>query len=360
MNTRPSSPMPAHFCTELYFGWATGGRAFFLPPHVGLPLGSSPNEYYMVQVHYDNPERMSNVIVDLRLDFFYTSSLRANEGGVMGIGHDIPGLAPSLLIPPNSRNHRVNGHCSTECTRRMFPDDGIKIFAGLLHTHNAGRRLRLRHFSNGVPVEQPWILYDDNYSNEYQHFRHLHVERSVLPGDQLTLECSYDTGNGSVVGGFGTSQEMCFSFVVYYAKILDYNVCTSEIVSGEYRDYFLGVGNVTWVEGQLDWVAVTPRSLAGYTVKQISDNFVDWDSLGRRSEVQRFHEVHPQVGKCSRDLYARSAEGLQALMRSGVVSGEVTGDVRVSVDSRDDFSGAVGYPRRVKGYVPFKSCSFGK
>ena len=40
-----------------------------------------------------------------------------------------------------------------------LPDSGIKIISGVLHSHLAGRRMRLRHVRRGV--ELPTILEDN-------------------------------------------------------------------------------------------------------------------------------------------------------------------------------------------------------
>lgn len=180
-------PMPTHLCSELWSGWAIGGRSFFTPPHVGYPLGRELHEYYMVQVHYDNPERRVGVVVDMRMDMFYTSYLRPNEAGMMGVGLENPALPPTILLPPTTVDERIFHHCVGECTQRMLPRSGIKIFATLLHSHTSGRRLRLRHFSADRQQELPWILYDDNYSNQFQQVRHLKQEVSLQQGEQLTM-----------------------------------------------------------------------------------------------------------------------------------------------------------------------------
>lgn len=178
--------MPTHFCTQVYMVWALGGRAFFVPDHVGFPFGEQENEYYMAQIHYDNPTQRSGVTVSLNLDFFYTQRLRPNEAGIMAIGHNVPGLPTSLLIPPQTTNARVFGHCGGDCTKRILPSEGITLVAALLHSHMSGRQLRLHHFRRNE--ELPWILYDDNYSNEYQQVRALpRGEVQLLPGDQLTM-----------------------------------------------------------------------------------------------------------------------------------------------------------------------------
>lgn len=50
------------------------------------------------------------------------------------------------------------------------------------HFH-LGRKLRLRHFRDGV--ELPWLSTDDNYTFDFQQNRPLLEEVKVLPGDQL-------------------------------------------------------------------------------------------------------------------------------------------------------------------------------
>jgi len=89
-----------------------------------------------------------------------------------------------LTVPPNATEFVVTGHCSSECTRGKFPEEGITVFNVLLHAHVSGRKLKLRHFRNGI--ELPWIDYDDNYDFDYQQNKHLREAIKVLPGDQLT------------------------------------------------------------------------------------------------------------------------------------------------------------------------------
>ncbi|ODM96226.1 DBH-like monooxygenase protein 1 [Orchesella cincta] len=287
---RPGSGMPTQFCTEMFHGFGIGGRAYFSPEDVGFPIGLQQDEYYLVQVHYDNPDKLSNVNVDLQLEFYYTNQLRPNDGGVFIVSHEIPGLTPSLLVPPSSIDHRIHGHCSGECTRFMFPASGVKVYAVSLHSHNS--------------------------------------------------ECTYDSTwyNGTIVGGFSTRQEMCIAFIHYHNKIKEFQACRSEIQSVEYRNKFLGVTNVTWSNAKLEFVVDPPSRLSGLTITQVSDNHVQWN-LQRRAELQKFHEYHPQVAKCSRELFARNSR------RSGT-------------RFIDDLTGSTGYPFSAKPYQPELSCSF--
>lgn len=145
------------------------------------------------------------------------------------------------------------------------------------------------------------------------------------------------------------------AFIFYYNRIDDYSYCRSEIVSPEYRRRFLGVSNVTWNEDLLEWVAATPEDLAGLTMTEISDNFVNWDE-GRRQELKRFHDAHPHVSRCSRHLSSRRPEQVQALLESGALV--LTGSPSTSVNTADDYNGPGTYPFRARQYVPQQSCSF--
>lgn len=181
----PTGPMPTEFCTELFMGWAVGGRSFFQPPHVGIPLGSSPEEHYLLQVHYDNPNLVTRQRIDVKIDFFYTIQLRPHEGGMLNVRHTTPGLTPSLLIPPSSISQRIHGICGSHCTREILPKQGIHIYGLTLHSHNSGKRMKLHHFRQ--TRELPWITSDENFGNDYQQFRVLHEERTVLPWDILVM-----------------------------------------------------------------------------------------------------------------------------------------------------------------------------
>lgn len=75
----------------------------------------------------------------------------------------------------------------------MFPQTGIKLVSVVLHSHLAGKKLRLRHIREGR--ELPPVAEDGNYDFNYQQARVLPREVSVLPGDELVTECVYQTPN---------------------------------------------------------------------------------------------------------------------------------------------------------------------
>ena len=62
-----------------------------------------------------------------------------------------------------------------------------------------------------------------------QEIRYLARERSVLPGDLLSVECTYDTTERetTTLGGTSTRDEMCSMFLSYYPKMDNAGPCLS-------------------------------------------------------------------------------------------------------------------------------------
>lgn len=73
---------------------------------------------------------------------------------------------------------------------QIFPDDGIKIVSATLHSHVAGRKMKLRHVRDGMELDR--IVEDDNYDFNYQQVRQLSNETVVLPGDYMITDCAYE------------------------------------------------------------------------------------------------------------------------------------------------------------------------
>jgi hypothetical protein len=118
----------------------------------------------------------------------------------------------------------------------MFPHTGIKLVSVVLHSHLAGKKLRLRHIREGR--ELPRVAEDDNYDFNYQQARVLPKEVAVLPGDELVTECVYQTPNrteptfvSSVAFMFtshsaGTKNYSSFNLIINMLYIKSYNLLT--------------------------------------------------------------------------------------------------------------------------------------
>ncbi|ODN00878.1 DBH-like monooxygenase protein 2 [Orchesella cincta] len=332
--SRPISAIPTQYCTEIKYGWAIGQRITFMPDDAGLPMGDSLDEYYNLQIHYDNPDQLNDIEYDIHIDIFYTEQLRPNQMGLITVGHHIPG-SPSLLIPPNSPDHRIFGHCGSECTESILPPEGINVAAFVQHTHYSGRKIKVSHFRGNQ--ELPWLANDNNFNATFQETRLLRRPINIRRGDRLMTSCEMDNTwiNGTVVGGFSTRQEMCLVYLYYYNQLQDYSLCRSEIVSQQYMRQYLGVNNITWDNEQLDYAATSPAHLAGQTMTSISDNLVNWTPQ-LRNELQQDHQFLPQVNACSRSPF------------SSIGGGQVEGSQAVG----SEITVEVSYPTGMVEYVP--------
>ena len=67
----------------------------------------------------------------------------------------------------------------------------------------------MRHVRDGR--ELPPIIFDDNYDFNYQAVLLVKDERNVQPGDELMVECDYDTSERNV-----TTVVYCIPYVYTY------------------------------------------------------------------------------------------------------------------------------------------------
>ncbi|KAL1497332.1 hypothetical protein ABEB36_008314 [Hypothenemus hampei] len=207
-------PLEWEKCLTPLVAWAIGSKGENFASHLGLPLAKKKNSFYMLEVHFDNPQ-MKSAQDTSGLRLHYTNKLRENEGGIL-----ITGVAPSILhfIPPYQNEYKTAGYCSFGCTKEVFPKDGINVVSVMLHSHLAGRKLKLRHIRGGKEL-QP-LAQDNRYDFNYQQSRKLSQDTKLLPGDGLITECTYSTleRNKPTLGGYSTREEMCLSFVLYYPR----------------------------------------------------------------------------------------------------------------------------------------------
>ncbi|XP_022911259.2 MOXD1 homolog 1 [Onthophagus taurus] len=210
----PEMPLEWEKCTTPIVAWAIGSKGENFPPHVGLPLDNAKTKYYMLEVHFDNP-RMRRAQDTSGIALKYTGKLRNHDGGVMATGISI---SEFHIVPPRQKEYKSVGFCTADCTKEVFPRDGVNVVSVLLHSHLAGRKLKLRHLRGGkelIPLAE-----DDHYDFNYQQSRQLSHEIKILPGDSLITECSYKTSDrkSPTFGGYSTQEEMCLAFILYYPK----------------------------------------------------------------------------------------------------------------------------------------------
>lgn len=183
------------------------------PSHVGLPLGERVHSYFMLEVHFDNPT-LKRAVDTTGLRVRYTHKLRQHDAGIL-----VTGVALSALhvVPPLQPEYKSAGYCSLDCSK-MLPSTGINVVSVLLHSHLAGRKMKLRHIRANKELLP--LAEDNHYDFNYQQSRRLPQEISILPTDSLITECTYSTMGRKkpTLGGYSTSEEMCLAFVLHYPK----------------------------------------------------------------------------------------------------------------------------------------------
>ncbi|KAK3762286.1 hypothetical protein RRG08_037936 [Elysia crispata] len=226
-NCYQNVPSAARNCrSSALLGWAVGGKTFNYPKDVGYPFGGARDPtYFMLETHYDNPYRRSDLVDDSGLRLYLTEELRPNEAGSIMVGVRVNSYH---IIPPYQKSFLNQGFCGEDCLAEALDNQEIHVFANLLHSHLIGSKMRLRHFRDDA--ELPPIQEDNNYDFDYQETRPLSPHRTIKKGDSILMECEYDsTGRtGVTYGGLSTREEMCLSFVMYYPRI-DLTVCESSI-----------------------------------------------------------------------------------------------------------------------------------
>ncbi|KAH8234531.1 hypothetical protein KR032_008225 [Drosophila birchii] len=215
-NSNLLTPRDWDSCSTPIAVWSPGSKGQFLPSHAGIPIGGVLGvKYYMLEIHYDNSNRKETVDSS-GFRIHYTRNLRTYDAGIIVSGVSI---SDTQLIPPGQNIYRNVGICGPSCSNVMFPQKGIKIISGSFHSHQAGRKMSLRHIRSGKELKR--IIEDDNYDYSYQHVHYLANETVVLPGDYLITDCAYETKQRKrpTFGGYSKQKEMCLTFITYYPKI---------------------------------------------------------------------------------------------------------------------------------------------
>merc|ERR1711931_37288 len=75
----PNMPADLLKCdVNMLAAWAVGGAEQVFPPHVGLQFGgeNAEDKVVILQMHYDNPTRMTGVTDNSGMRIYYTDDLR--------------------------------------------------------------------------------------------------------------------------------------------------------------------------------------------------------------------------------------------------------------------------------------------
>uniref|UniRef100_A0A663LXW0 DOMON domain-containing protein n=1 Tax=Athene cunicularia TaxID=194338 RepID=A0A663LXW0_ATHCN len=202
-------------CSQVIVGWAVGGESYQFPDEAAVSIGTPWDpQYIRLEIHYSNFDLLPG---GSGIRIYYTPELRKYDVGVLQTGI-FP--FPVHFIPPGAESYRSYGLCNTsqfdEMNGMLVPD--LHVFAYLLHTHLSGRGVKAAQYRNG---EQLRIICEDNkYDFRLQETRDMKEILIIKPGDEILVECNFQTldRSGITFGGPSTMNEMCLTFLFYYPR----------------------------------------------------------------------------------------------------------------------------------------------
>ncbi|XP_028665853.1 DBH-like monooxygenase protein 2 homolog [Erpetoichthys calabaricus] len=207
-----------YLCQVVFAAWAVGGGAFEFPANVGISVGTSQDPlYFRLEMHYNNPLATSGRVDSSGLRFYYTPQVRQYDAGILETGVDVD---QKYVIPPGANIFKSYGLCKTNIFPSLLsgPVSDLNVFASLLHTHLAGVAIRVGHFRNKTQIG--FLGVNENYDFSLQRPILLGQTAVVTVGDEIVVECTYNTTNRKNVTtmGLSTTNEMCLAFLMYYPR----------------------------------------------------------------------------------------------------------------------------------------------
>ncbi|XP_014007804.1 DBH-like monooxygenase protein 2 homolog isoform X2 [Salmo salar] len=99
---------------------------------------------------------------------YYTDQLRQHDVGIIDAGLMVSSWG--YAIPPTASAFRSYGLCKTSHFSDILPEPvpDLSVISITLHTHLAGRKVRVGLFRNGTQID--FLAVDENYNFEMQGF----------------------------------------------------------------------------------------------------------------------------------------------------------------------------------------------
>ena len=211
-------------CYTVVATWSKGSEGFSYPKDVGYPLDDSSTDNFMLEVHYQ-PVHKKEIEDSSGFKIFHTKERRKFDAGTLSVGIEANFLH---IIAPGFKRVISVGHCTSNCTQKALPVEGINIFGVNMQTHSLGRKIKIGVVRNGeelAPVAQ-----ESNLNSDYIENRILKRISKLLPGDHVTVECTYNTYERErfTLGGDSDDEEVCMATLMYYPRQEQLVSCNSQ------------------------------------------------------------------------------------------------------------------------------------
>jgi hypothetical protein len=202
-----TTPSPCNIQNSLQwriqYGWAPGGKPLDTPAAAGFPLQGTT--HYVVQIHYNNVNHLSGQTDATGVDLCTTDVLRPNDADTVAFG-----TTQITVNPHQTLDETCNWTVPTGVS-------GLHAFAAFPHMHQIGKLIDTNQIpgGTGTPVDM------GNQPNwDFQNQIWFNINATINAGDVISTRCVW-TNSGTQVVNFGeyTSDEMCFSFTMYYPRL---------------------------------------------------------------------------------------------------------------------------------------------
>lgn len=191
---------------RMVMAWAPGGKGLELPPEAGFPI-KPEGTHWIVQMHYSNAQGLPDQKDSSGFDLC-TSPPRQYEADILAFG------TQDFTIPAGAANW--SKECSITVPSQLA---GTHLVAAMPHMHKLGvgmSTIRTPADASG-PVDLGTV---NNWSFDSQAW--LSATTTLAANDKITTTCTWtNTTGGPVDFGEKTTEEMCYSFTLYYPKVPD-------------------------------------------------------------------------------------------------------------------------------------------
>jgi len=207
-STVDPTPTPCSFGSiskwRMLYGWAPGGKAMELPPQAGFALEGTT--HLVVQVHYNNLKKLVGEKDSSGFGLCTTDKLRPNDADVLAFG------SAKFTIP-------AKGKLDLVCRLPYSTLPPLHVIASFPHMHQLGKKIStvLHRKSDGSTIDLGTV---PSWDFNTQLWFPL-PDVLLTSGDNIETNCYWENpGDAPVSWGENTADEMCYSFTMYYPKVV--------------------------------------------------------------------------------------------------------------------------------------------
>jgi len=271
-------------CNSYFGGWAPGKPIVEMPSWGGLAIGKAAGIVaFSVNVHFDNPDLESGIVMNDGMRIHYTTTLRKATPTIFATMQI--SVNPAMMIPPRQKRYFITRKCTVTVKDRKkytngtvpLKDDGTgRLLLASHHAHLLGTEAYAERIRDGVrtPIVSDNIWYfDDQYSNVV-YPRNI----TLKTGDELLSTCIFNSQSRAVatIVGQETIDEMCWSQYTFAEGNLKVK-CAGDVWTGSLNDTENALGlDRRHPVTEADSVFDGEMTLTGGSLKKRSGQMTDW------------------------------------------------------------------------------------